>query len=72
MIEIDDSVPMPAHLRGRTPIYPLQTMELGESFFVPKKSGISMRASCGYIQRKTGRKFAVRTVDGGVRVWSTK
>lgn len=55
-------------------IYPLASMEVGDSFFVPQvdgkpKNGGSLRPSACHATKKLGFKFTVRAVDGGFRCW---
>jgi len=49
--------------------YPFDKMELQDSFLVPdgKRSRISSLAS--YYGNRYHKRFLVRTVEGGVRVW---
>jgi hypothetical protein len=59
--------------------YPWHELGEGESFFVPTEAGkprydahISLASSARSWSRRNGRKFAVRVVEGGVRVWRTE
>lgn len=52
--------------------YPFAWMEVGDSFFVPinrEKELKSVASSCSLYGKKLSRKFTVRSVRGGVRVW---
>jgi hypothetical protein len=73
-IEIEKDVPLPTH-RGKASPYPIAQLEPGESFYVKDKKISQMWNEIvrvkGQMPDKT-RSFAVRTVDGGVRVWRTK
>lgn len=81
MIETESGIPMPPAKRGRYSSrcpckYPLRTMEVGESFFVPvshpanlEKYQCAVIAAAWKIGKKTGKRFTSRQVEGGVRVW---
>jgi hypothetical protein len=79
MIEIENSIPIPATKRpgaGRRGTYPFAALEVGQSFFVPNQPGKTnrrLRTAIGglaqYITKKTGYRFTSRTVEGGIRVW---
>lgn len=52
--------------------YPWDLMEIGQSFFVPGDPVKAMNSvtSCRrYAQKRYGTRYAIRTVEGGVRVW---
>lgn len=55
--------------------YPLQTMLVGESFFVPNQGKTTEQTqnktsgSIGYVQRTTGKRFTQRRYSNGIRVW---
>jgi hypothetical protein len=70
MIEIEKGIPIPPQRPwGHETIYPWRTMEIGDSFFIsgkPMKQAGSLAAKAA---ARTGQKFTLRTVDGGVRVW---
>ena len=69
--KIDKGVPMPK-LRGgpgRNPIYPLGDMEVGDSFLVPGEKRSSLRSAIQMYGKRYGKRFSLRTVDGGQRVW---
>lgn len=57
---------------GRPPKYPINQLKVGESFFTD--SDIKTQSMSSLIDRrkrthKWKRKFIVRTVDNGIRVW---
>lgn len=71
--EINDDIPLPppGSSGGRKPIWPWKVMEIGESFLMPEdriatNSAVRAASRAG---KGTGRKFATRSVEGGVRVW---
>jgi hypothetical protein len=61
--KIDEGIPMPE--KRHSPKYPWKEMEVGDSFFVPKRAFLASSASLRYAPKK----FSQRAVDGGVRVW---
>lgn len=65
---IDKNVPPPSRLK-----YPLEKLDVGDSFFVPEKTGQSMRTTVSHYQRTRGGKFITREVTeagvSGTRVW---
>lgn len=76
---IEADVPMPKRQGGRTGSkYPFAHLNPGESFLVPhgeKEVGVgTIRSAAGaYNKRNPGSgKFAIRAVEGGVRVWRTE
>jgi hypothetical protein len=60
----------------RTSKYPLAKMKVGDSFFVPwrgrNQDDNTMRASISRSGHRMGKKFSIRRVDGGCRVWRIK
>ena len=69
---VEDGVPMPDLHQGagRPRIYPFADMKVGQSVFVDggKLRGKEHGAARKHGQRH-GKRFAVRTVDGGIRIW---
>lgn len=71
-IAIEKEIEMPATERKLTPRkskYPFAEMELNDSFFLPDRVAKSFTPTVYAAGKRLGRKFAVRSVDGGVRVW---
>jgi hypothetical protein len=78
MIKLDKGVPIPPRTRGHGPHrkFPWEEMEIGDSFFVPKKgkhypqTDVSAKS---YVKRHlatmAGKKFAARRNSEGVRIW---
>jgi hypothetical protein len=68
MYKLDDNIPIPPKQnKGSRPWkYPLRTMAIGQSFFVPDKKTANIG---GCLKNVKDRKFVMRSVDGGVRVW---
>jgi len=70
-IEIEKNVPMPSLQRATGLLSAMMQMEVGDSVFVKDKTTATLSSCLTYAKRKTGNKFASRTVEGGVRVWRT-
>jgi hypothetical protein len=74
-ITIDKEIPLPSH-RGKPSPYPIAQLQIGDSFFAKDKSVSSMWNEIVRVKNQFAendkRSFAVRTVEGGVRVWRTK
>jgi hypothetical protein len=71
MYKIEQDIPLPPERRGRRARYPFANMSPGESFLVTGAAdqlGAIRRAAHGYGQR-SGKRFMVRLVPEGVRVW---
>jgi hypothetical protein len=59
--------------RGNARIYPFDQLEPGDSFFVPGAAHAKLSGPTNYARKRwPDRKFAVRSVDGGIRVWRVK
>ncbi len=69
MLQIDKDVPLPTGRREWSVKYPWHGMNIGDSFFIPDGNLKSLRASAAMQKARTQRKYLVRAVDGGVRVW---
>ena len=71
-IKIDADIPIKAsYNNGRPEKYPWRKMEVGDSFFVSSETMNLKRAStyAWDASRRTGRKFACRRQDDGIRIW---
>lgn len=69
MIQTDKDVAIPPKNK-----YPLSEMGIGDSFFIPTDDklliGQRIRSSIQHFKKHHASvKFAVRSVDGGVRCW---
>lgn len=65
-IEIEDDVPVPT-----TPLlrkYPIEELDIGQSCVLPAKRS-TVHAYLHHARKRTGFKFIIRAVDGGIRVW---
>lgn len=68
-VKIDSNVPLPES-RGT---YPLDQLEVGDSFSVPVEKTQSLRSTV-YLFNKThpDKKFTVKSKGGETRVWRLK
>ena len=64
-VEIEIGVPLPAGRRK----YPFRELGVEESFLVRGGKAVILSNLANRYGKKLGRKYVVRTVDGGVRVW---
>lgn len=67
MIKIDKDIPLPSDKWMKK--YPFEDMEVGDSFLVRDQPRQHMSEHASRIGKKLGRRFMVRTVPEGVRVW---
>lgn len=70
MYKIEKNIPVPHSSRGRKQRYPFGSMEPGDSFLLADKDLYSkVRMSANGYGYRHGKRFVVRLVDEGVRVW---
>jgi hypothetical protein len=80
MYTVDKGVPLPTGIndKGRPGLYPWDSMEVGDSFFVPGKTRKQFATQASAAGRRLGLKFVVRKdIVGdtlahqvaGIRVW---
>ena len=83
MFMIETGIEMPPRVYtgagGAAKKYPFPEMEVGDSFYFPAKGnskvakrravGRMTASAAGWSKKLPGRKWSVRTVEGGVRVW---
>ena len=77
-ISIDKNIPVPTLIRrGRHASLPSADLEIGDSFMLPAitkdeldQARTRLRSSTASLIKK-GRKFATRSVEGGIRIWRT-
>ncbi len=71
MLEIEKNIPIPEAVEGRAwTKYPFQFMEIGDSFFLPCddiEAGKN-RLRTSFVRHKP-KRFSIRKVKGGLRVW---
>ena len=75
--KIEKDVPLPRATWRTAPEYPFAEMEIGDSFYVPKVKQGTLRSRVeAFKKRHSGihlnKKFALRTIRDGIRVWRTK
>lgn len=63
-IEVEKGIPMPDKVRARNGKYPWDTMEVGDSFFLPGRTKKILVQ-----KRLKPRIFRQAAVEGGLRVW---
>ena len=74
-IKIDKNVPCPPQQRrgGRPFKYPFPELEVGDSFFVAKKTTATFASTVSSARKRLGITLVTRTVEedgvSGVRVW---
>lgn len=69
---IESGVPIPQRYgAGRSRKFPLDQLEIGESFAVPEDEANALRSACTHFKNSNpGVEFVTRKQeDGGVRVW---
>lgn len=70
---IDRGVPIPDFTRGRiknTQRRPWDELEVGDSFFVPGSAAHCESMCIDSAERtRPGKRFVLRSIPGGVRVW---
>lgn len=79
MYKIETGIPIPAKM-GRPPapkaLYPFADLQPGQSFFV-KKTSTKLAKKCSrtlsvlssQYAKRLQRRFTIRTLENGVRVW---
>lgn len=85
VIKIEKSVPMPPqNHRGATGaknFYPFDRMEVGDSFAIPngfigptgrRVTQHSLSSAAYKYGKDHNKQYAIRKVDGGIRVWRVK
>ena len=64
---------VPAPKKRQTHAWPLESMEVGDSFVVPNKHRISVQAAISTFKKNTGAVFTCRKIDDdSCRVWRLK
>ena len=75
-VRADIPLPPPVYKAGRKPKYPIPTLGVGESFFLPgKTSANGVNSLLQHWRKKLGHSYAQRAwvEDGvaGIRIWRT-
>jgi hypothetical protein len=72
-MKIDKNIPVNQDGRGRKQIYPFDTLDVGDSFFVKNKTSRDISGSINQARKKhPKKKFKSLTLQDGVRVWRIK
>jgi len=76
--KIEKDIPIPV-ARNKNQPFPVSELETGDSFFIPLeyienhyKNPDSVFSLFSVTGKRTGKKFTVRKMDGGYRVWRIK
>jgi len=79
VFRIEKNVPMPEYSPRGAKLYPLEKMEIGDSFLIPKSEDETgpplktlrgrVNGIIGTVQRRTNLRFATITMPEGIRVW---
>ena len=67
-IKVEKGIPLPPTNAGK-PMYPWAECEVGDSFFVTGVKAPTLAGSLNHQYQRYGRKFAIRKVEGGLRIW---
>lgn len=74
-IKIEKGIAIPTPSGRGAPKYPWHEMEIGDSFFL-KKDVVPMSRMYSHIsqanKRYAPKKFTLRKLENGVRIWRTK
>ena len=69
-VQVNQGVPMPPNKRPqKQDKWPWTELEVGDSFLMEGAKGNAAYTITYHASRRLGRKFSVRQVDGGYRVW---
>jgi hypothetical protein len=68
---IEKNVPLPPSRRKGKERFPLNRLEVGESFVVQKHEVFAARNAAHRLNKKTGKVFTSRAIENGYRVWRT-
>lgn len=68
-IKIEKQIPIPfgAGNKNRT-LFPWEKMEIGDSIFIEGRTTRSLSSAHKW-GKKDNRRFCLRTVEGGIRIW---
>ena len=80
-IEIEKGIPFPKRASGPLSIYPLDKLEIGESFKIEIEGDVTLgrlagrlSAAIAYYRKhiNSEKKFTTRTIDDYIRCWRIK
>jgi len=70
MFKIENNIPQPEPHLGTKAKYPFTTMEVGQSVFIDGgKHDSNPAIAAKMYAKRSGKKFTIRKIDNGVRVW---
>ncbi len=78
MFKVEKNVPLKKGQSGQPQLYPFDSMEIGDSFEVGEHTRSKANSIYGsiyhYIGKKANKKkkFALRNVEGKLRIWRKK
>lgn len=67
-VKIEKGVALP-NPDVRKPVWPLRSMEVGDSFTFERLRLTALRSAVTYEQRVSGRRFAIRSLPTEFRCW---
>lgn len=73
-MRIEKNVPVPAPAPVQRRQYPYADMEVGDSVFIPYEGSTQNSTEAAYARvygSRHSKRFTVRKVEGGLRVWRT-
>ena len=71
--KIESGIPIPGGRRqAHNKKYPWNELDVGQSFFVPGVAANNFASQASRAGKTYGRRFVVRSMDGGIRVWRVK
>lgn len=69
-VKAESGIELPPRQRGRPPVYPWETMKVGESFLARRPSVAS--GLDHYRKKYAPKQFVSRMIDGKCRIWRVK
>ncbi len=72
MYMIEKAIKIPEVNSKKNYKYPWTDMEVGDSFLVDFIDTSKLRVAAYYHSKTSGRKYTIRIIDNGARVWRVK
>lgn len=72
MFEIEKDVPLGRSTGARERKYPLDIMEVGDSFALPVEARQKVVSAASYFGARNRRKFSIKRHGDGYRCWRVK
>lgn len=70
IVKIEKGIAIPPKgTTGRPAKYPIEHMDVGDSFFVTGIKSTGASAIMSRARRGNSKKFCQRLMDGGIRIW---